>query len=73
MTDNPPAQPKAETKSSRNKGGGDERVKVFDREAFGFQRITVERPLRRVWQLSTAAVDVNKETSAIRAVNEGVA
>ncbi|MGI8537211.1 MAG: hypothetical protein ACR2K2_12095 [Mycobacteriales bacterium] len=35
----------------------DKRVKVFDREAFGFQRITVERPLRRVWQLSADAVD----------------
>ncbi len=36
---------------------GDKRVKVFDREAFGFQRITVERPLRRVWQLTAAAVE----------------
>ena len=35
----------------------DKRVKVFDREAFGFQRITVERPLRRVWQLSADAVN----------------
>jgi type I restriction enzyme M protein len=35
----------------------DKRAKVFEREAFGFQRITVERPLRRVWQLSDGAVD----------------
>ena len=28
MTDNPPAEPKAETKTSRNKGGGDERVVI---------------------------------------------
>lgn len=35
----------------------DKRVKVFDREAFGFQRITMERPLRRVWQLTTDAID----------------
>ena len=27
----------------------DKRVKIFDRETFGFQRITVEQPLRRVW------------------------
>ncbi len=27
----------------------DKRVKIFDREAFGFQRITVERPLHRAW------------------------
>jgi type I restriction enzyme M protein len=35
----------------------DQRVKVFEREAFGFQRITVERPLRRVWQLTDEAVE----------------
>ena len=35
----------------------DKRVRVFDREAFGFQRITVERPLRRVWQLTDEAVE----------------
>ncbi len=42
----------------------DKRVKVFDREAFGFQRITVERPLRRVWQLSADAVDELAHTRA---------
>jgi type I restriction enzyme M protein len=30
----------------------DPRVKVFDNQAFGFQRITVEQPLRRRWALS---------------------
>jgi len=35
----------------------DRRVKVFDREAFGYQRVTVERPLRRRWELSADAVD----------------
>jgi type I restriction enzyme M protein len=34
----------------------DKRVKVFDREAFGYQRITVERPLRRQWELTSAAL-----------------
>jgi type I restriction enzyme M protein len=37
--------------------GQDKRVKVFDREAFGFQRVTVERPLRRVWRLTEEAVE----------------
>jgi type I restriction enzyme M protein len=37
--------------------GADKRVKVFDREAFGYQRVTVERPLRRRWELSAEAVD----------------
>jgi len=37
--------------------GADKRVKVFDREAFGYQRITVERPLRRHWELTTDAID----------------
>jgi type I restriction enzyme M protein len=32
------------------------RVKVLPREAFGFQRITVERPLRRRWEVIPAAV-----------------
>lgn len=37
--------------------GSDKRVKVFDRETFGYQRITVERPLRRHWELTADAVD----------------
>jgi type I restriction enzyme M protein len=35
----------------------DKRVKIFDREAFGYQRITVERPMRRRWELTSDAVD----------------
>lgn len=35
----------------------DSRVKVFEREDFGFQRITVEQPLRRRWQINDAAID----------------
>ena len=37
--------------------GHDKRVKVFDREAFGYQRVTIERPLHRRWELSAEAVD----------------
>jgi type I restriction enzyme M protein len=35
----------------------DKRVKVFNREDFGYQRITVERPRRRRWQLTYEAID----------------
>lgn len=42
--------------------GRDRRVKVLDREAFGFQRVVLERPLRRVWQLTEdAAASVRRE------------
>lgn len=34
----------------------DPRVKVLAREAFGFQRVTVERPLRRRWEVTAEAV-----------------
>ena len=34
---------------------GDVKVKVLPRETFGFQRITVERPLRRRWEVGAAA------------------
>ncbi|MBM6404620.1 SAM-dependent DNA methyltransferase [Phycicoccus sp. CSK15P-2] len=34
----------------------DARVKVLPREAFGFQRITVERPMRRRWEVTPEAV-----------------
>lgn len=36
----------------------DPRVKVFDREAFGFQRVAVERPLRRRWAVDDEVIDV---------------
>ena len=32
--------------------GVDPRVKVFDNTAFGFQRVTVEQPVRRKWVIS---------------------
>ena len=35
---------------------GDARVKVLPREAFGFQRMTVERPMRRRWEVTPEAV-----------------
>jgi len=33
----------------------DKRVKIFTREDFGFQRITVEQPLRRIWRIGDGA------------------
>jgi type I restriction enzyme M protein len=36
--------------------GHDERVKVFVNSDFGFQRITVERPLRRRWYITDEAI-----------------
>ena len=41
---------------------GDPRVKVLPREAFGFQRITVERPLRRRWEVTPDAVATDPYT-----------
>ena len=35
----------------------DPRVKVLTRETFGFQRITVERPLRPRWEVTSAVLD----------------
>jgi len=35
---------------------GDVKVKVLPNETFGFQRITVERPLRRRWEVTPEAV-----------------
>lgn len=39
-----------------DEAAGDARVKVLPREAFGFQRITVERPMRRRWEVAAEAV-----------------
>jgi len=46
--------------------GTDKRVKIFDREAFGFQRITVEQPLRRIWRFTenNTNTDFTEETKA---------
>ena len=45
----------------------DKRVKVFDREAFGFQRVTVEQPMRRVWQVTDDTLDALAESRAFGA------
>ncbi len=37
--------------------GHDERIKVFRNEEFGYQRITVERPLRRRWVVTEEVVE----------------
>jgi len=51
--------------------GDDPRVKIFPREVFGFQRITVEQPLRRVWRISesdTEEVFTDEKTTKARLV-----
>ena len=35
----------------------DKRVKIYNRETFGYQRITVERPLRRYWELTEDTIE----------------
>ena len=39
-----------------------EKVKIFPNEAFGFQRITVERPLRLRWEVSPESIEVLEES-----------
>ncbi len=41
---------------ARDEYADDPRVKVLTNETFGFQRITVERPLRRRWEVTPEAV-----------------
>jgi type I restriction enzyme M protein len=41
---------------ARDEYARDSRVKVLTNEAFGFQRITVERPMRRRWEVTAEAV-----------------
>lgn len=41
---------------ARSEFAADPRVKVLTNETFGFQRITVERPLRRRWEVTAVAV-----------------
>ena len=41
---------------ARGEFAEDPHVKVLPREAFGFQRITVERPMRRRWEVTPEAV-----------------
>jgi type I restriction enzyme M protein len=63
----------------------DERVKIFDNTSYGYQRITVERPLRRRWTITDdtlAAVEASKPflglvkpsksaTDPVAAIHEG--
>ena len=37
--------------------GRDKRVKLFENEEFGYQRTTVERPLRRRWEITEVTVE----------------
>jgi type I restriction enzyme M protein len=39
-----------------------ERVKIFPNETFGYQRITVERPLRLKWEVTTETIPLLAET-----------
>ena len=51
----------------------DKRVKVFEREAFGFQRVTVEQPMRRVWRIdedTLAALPESLSESAHQTVTD---
>jgi len=41
---------------ARDEYAADPRVKVLTNETFGFQRITVERPMRRRWEVTPEAV-----------------
>lgn len=41
---------------ARDEYADDARVKVLTNETFGFQRITVERPMRRRWEVTPEAV-----------------
>ncbi|HXH57436.1 class I SAM-dependent DNA methyltransferase [Iamia sp.] len=48
----------------------DERVKVFANEAFGFQRITVERPLRLRWEVTGETIAAVLEARAVTKVDD---
>jgi type I restriction enzyme M protein len=48
----------------------DLRVKVLTNEAFGFQRVTIERPLRRRWEVAQAAFDTLESSKAWNAWKE---
>jgi type I restriction enzyme M protein len=45
----------------------DPRVKIMRNEQFGFARLTVERPLRRVWDIDGTTVATEKEAKALLA------
>lgn len=44
----------------------DKRVKVFPNEAFGFQRVTVEQPLRQVWRIDDSTLAAVEEAKAVK-------
>ena len=50
----------------------EERVKVFPNEAFGFLRITVERPLQLRWEVTDETVDTVLAAKAIQKLPEEV-
>jgi type I restriction enzyme M protein len=47
-----------------------ERVKVFPNEAFGYQRLTVERPLRLRWEVTSDTVEQLAETNQWQKLND---
>jgi type I restriction enzyme M protein len=49
----------------------DERVKVFDNDTFGFRRITVERPLRRRWEVTEETVEAIRTAKSVVALSLG--
>jgi type I restriction enzyme M protein len=50
--------------------GHDERIKVFRNQDFGYQRITVERPLRRRWEMTEMALEQVKASKAFLAAKD---
>lgn len=48
---------------ARDEYADDARVKVLTNETFGFQRITVERPMRRRWEVTPEAVAAEPYTA----------
>jgi type I restriction enzyme M protein len=49
---------------ARGEFADDPRVKVLTNETFGFQRITVERPMRRRWEVTAAALEALASSKA---------
>jgi type I restriction enzyme M protein len=46
-----------------------QRVKIFPNTAFGFQRITVERPLRQRWEVTNDTIDAALATKPAQALD----
>lgn len=51
--------------------GADERVRVLNNDTFGFQRITVERPLRRRWTVTPETVESVAAAKPVVALSVG--